>query len=661
MKRLFTSFQYLCICFLCAITQNVFAQEWKIVNESGDNIDMSTVRLTDYNDAYRLTANGDYYIVAPQGKHITSAKLTFLYLYDIAKTRSNSFSSDKKYVLSWKYGNVVNYMQQFNGNINQYTYEHVEDGHAIWNIIPATGGGYYIKNNKTNNYIYITGSGSSGTKLTSSTNQPSKTWSYAANSGFSTTNGDGDTRYLCYSKNSIYLSSSSSTNTKIYAYELSPDYPLEKGTYTATVYDTDGNSAGNYTLNGTTAKTTNLTGLNSDCVKFNISDLAENKFASIRVEVTLADGEVGGDPNVEVSTPMYTSTLRPGVNNNDVDTESQFVGIKVTPTKVTHAGSDVLSAIRREWNTLNTVLYVDMSEMNIISDADALLDDLKAAVAPNCLFFMPGSYKGSYDNTIVGGANGTAAGNITVVDQQPFFTPYVFSTGGNNAIYQRTGANGHVASQNTTLILPFDVPAAKKGDLTFYTLSDIGDKDEEAKVNTVAYLFTATEVTGDAVANTPYQVKKEGEGHYRIEAKNTTFRPTPEGGLVTAQNGSLTAYGNYTGVAVPQGEGILYFSQNYFWNSTTLTTSATIKILPYRVYYKTSSQTNDPKYSVLFLTDDPEDELSEDFGNQDITAIKAMQTEDAKTVWYNMNGQKLNGRPTLPGVYVMNGKKVLIK
>ena len=66
-------------------------------------------------------------------------------------------------------------------------------------------------------------------------------------------------------------------------------------------------------------------------------------------------------------------------------------------------------------------------------------------------------------------------------------------------------------------------------------------------------------------------------------------------------------------------------------------------------------------YSVLFLTDDPEDELSEDFGNQDITAIKAMQTEDAKTVWYNMNGQKLNGRPTLPGVYVMNGKKVLIK
>ena len=660
MKRLFTSFQYLCICFLCAITQNVFAQGWKIVNESGDDIDMSTVRLTDYNDAYRLTANGDYYIVAPQGKHITSAKLTFLYLYDIAKTKSNSFSSDKKYVLSWKYGNGVYYMQQWSGNINQFIYEHVESGEAIWNIIPATGGGYYIKNNKTNYYIYITGS-DSGTKLTSSSTQPSKTWSYTENNGFYTTNGDGQTRYLRYNSGKILLSSSS-TNKMVSAYELSPDYPLEKGTYTATVYNTDGTTADNYTLNSTTAEfkeLTNLTGLNSDCVKFNISDLAENKFASIRVEVTLADGEVGGNPDVEKSSSVYTSTLTPDAPNGDA---TPYFGIEVTPIKYNHTTNEITAAINQVCNNdLSHVLYVDMSKMNSFSDAETLLGTLKSSAAPNCLFFMPSSYKGSHDNTIVGGANGTAAGDITVVDQQPFFTPYVFSTGGNNAIYERTGVNGHVTSQNTTLILPFDVPVANKGDLKFYTLSQIGDEDEEAKVNTVAYLFTATEVTGDAVANTPYQVKKEGEGPYTILANNTTFRPTPEGGLVTAQNGSLTAYGNYTGVAVPKGEGILYFSQNYFWNSTTLTSSATIKILPYRVYYKTSSQTNDSKYSVLFLTDDPEDELSEDFGNQDITAIKAMQTEGAKTVWYNMNGQKLNGRPTLPGVYVMNGKKVLIK
>ena len=652
MKRFFTSFQYLCICFLCAITQNVFAQEWTLTDENGGIVSNQSTKLEDDNhdytlDAYTLSANGDYYVEAPAGKHITG--ITF-YDREGKPTYTQIIgapANGQKVVVSYNAQKFVFITSSSAGTA-------IHEAQAAEFIVETNGDGkYYFKSTGNGKYLGVT---SGRTALTVYSSKPSKAWMKTSDNKWYVYESWNDPAYLVYYQNEITAKYSTS-NTYVKARIVNPfwtrTFPFEQGSYTATV---DGNS---YTLNSnnTTANHT----INSNYVKFNISNLAAGKTATF--SVTLEDGDipVSENPEVVVSTPMYTSTLRPGVNNNNVDTESQFVGIKVTPTKVTHAGSDVLSAIESKCNTLNTVLYVDMSEMNIISDADALLDNLKAAAAPNCLFFMPSSYKGSHDNTIVGGANGTAAGNITVVDQQPFFTPYVFSTGGNNAIYQRTGVNEHVTSQNTTLILPFDVPVANKGGLKFYTLSQIGDEDKEAKVNTVAYLFEATEVTGDAVANTPYQVKKEGEGHYRIEANNTTFRPTPEGGLVTAQNGSLTAYGNYTGVAVPQGEGILYFSQNYFWNSTTLTTSATIKILPYRVYYKTSSQTNDSKYSVLFLTDDPEDELSEDFGNQDITAIKAMQTEGAKTVWYNMNGQKLNGRPTLPGVYVMNGKKVLIK
>ena len=654
MKRLFTSFQYLCICLLCAITQNVFAQEWTLTDENGGIVSNQSTKLEDDNhdytlDAYTLSANGDYYVEAPAGKHITG--ITF-YDREGKPTYTQIIGAPaigQKFVISYNGQKFVYLTTNSAGTASH-------EAQAEEFVLESAGTNrYHIKATSNNRYLY-----SSGTAWAVSSQKPSYYWTNNNNQWSYYRGGSYDPAFIIWdSKNPrITTHYKDPSNSNGYIRIVNPfwtrTFPFEKGSYTATV---EGSSYQVSNSNSSVSHTTN-----SNYLKFNISDLAAGKTATF--SVTLADGDVpvSENPEVVVSTPMYTSTLRPGVNDNNVDTQSQFVGIKVTPTKVTHAGSDVLSAIENKWNTLNTVLYVDMSEMNIISDADALLGTLKSSAAPNCLFFMPSSYKGSHDNTIVGGANGTAAGNITVVDQQPFFTPYVFSTGGNNAIYQRTGANGHVASQNTTLILPFDVPAAKKGDLTFYTLSDIGDKDEEAKVNTVAYLFTATEVTGDAVANTPYQVKKEGEGHYRIEAKNTTFRPTPEGGLVTAQNGSLTAYGNYTGVAVPKEEGILYFSQNYFWNSTTLTTIAThIKILPYRVYYKTSSQTNDPKYSVLFLTDDPEDELSEDFGNQDITAIKAMQTEGAKTVWYNMNGQKLNGRPTLPGVYVMNGKKVLIK
>ena len=57
-----------------------------------------------------------------------------------------------------------------------------------------------------------------------------------------------------------------------------------------------------------------------------------------------------------------------------------------------------------------------------------------------------------------------------------------------------------------------------------------------------------------------------------------------------------------------------------------------------------------------------EDPLAEDFGDQDITAVKGIENAaDIEGDWYNMNGQKLNGRPNTSGIYVVNGKKVVIK
>jgi hypothetical protein len=57
-----------------------------------------------------------------------------------------------------------------------------------------------------------------------------------------------------------------------------------------------------------------------------------------------------------------------------------------------------------------------------------------------------------------------------------------------------------------------------------------------------------------------------------------------------------------------------------------------------------------------------EEPLAEDFGDQDITGVKGIENADAvEGNWYNMNGQKLNGRPTSSGIYVVNGKKVVIK
>ena len=44
------------------------------------------------------------------------------------------------------------------------------------------------------------------------------------------------------------------------------------------------------------------------------------------------------------------------------------------------------------------------------------------------------------------------------------------------------------------------------------------------------------------------------------------------------------------------------------------------------------------------------------------SAIESINAENvASTIWYNLAGQKLNGKPSVPGIYINGGKKVLVK
>ena len=62
------------------------------------------------------------------------------------------------------------------------------------------------------------------------------------------------------------------------------------------------------------------------------------------------------------------------------------------------------------------------------------------------------------------------------------------------------------------------------------------------------------------------------------------------------------------------------------------------------------------KFTFIFA-----DEIEEEEGT--VTAIEEIANVigTADEVWYNLNGQKLNGRPTKSGLYIMNGHKVVVK
>ena len=50
-------------------------------------------------------------------------------------------------------------------------------------------------------------------------------------------------------------------------------------------------------------------------------------------------------------------------------------------------------------------------------------------------------------------------------------------------------------------------------------------------------------------------------------------------------------------------------------------------------------------------------------GGEGTTGIDAslVNSEEVNSVWYDLNGRRLQGKPSLKGVYIKNGKKVVVK
>ena len=450
------------------------------------------------------------------------------------------------------------------------------------------------------------------------------------------------------------------------------------------------------------------------CIMTDEGKALNNHIAYTFYDAKLQGVELEEEPVITV-TPLYTSSLKRNnvkvakynsaldknvsvADDSNLDEQHTFYGIKVnakvkdnpdltasgylTSTQICDAIKDAMGEQDGfyENDVMRSILYVDMSELKSISvDADTW-KELMLGTADNCLYFMPSNFSTSQSmlggGIIAGGANGIALTDIIVIDQQPFFTPYNFRTSTHVANYVRKQTYTNNPVQHSTLVLPFTLKLNDNGNLkptsdsentnlTFYNLGSTHPTGSAGNIDAIPVS------TGEATANIPYHIKSavtQETTAFEINTLGATFVQTPlSNGShdLTSPNSDLTAHGSFNGVEKSTQEGILYFSKEHFLNSANLTSASTIKILPYRAYYTTSTPTpsNVAKFSVLFLDNDndtsEESLVSEDGGF--IDAINNVENENAKMVWYNMNGQKMNSQPTLPGVYVVNGKKVLIK
>ena len=225
------------------------------------------------------------------------------------------------------------------------------------------------------------------------------------------------------------------------------------------------------------------------------------------------------------------------------------------------------------------------------------------------------------------------------------------------------------AGKPSTVCLPFAY-TKKTGDGSFYAFSGIEKVGSE-------YIATMTEPgTSTLTANTPYLYKAKTTGAtdfsdtYAIPA-SITAGTTASGdwkfvGTYTTQTWDVAPTGIYGFSAKDATGGI---SQGEF-----VKVGAYVRVKPMRCYLMYKDGAAD--YSAARGFSDVPNTLSEPLpekitvrfidANGEVTGIGSLNTQTGEVsfdskIWYTLDGVRLNAQPTQKGIYVNNGKKVVVK
>ena len=254
-----------------------------------------------------------------------------------------------------------------------------------------------------------------------------------------------------------------------------------------------------------------------------------------------------------------------------------------------------------------------------------------------------------------------------------------FATG--NYEYQRTFKCGTAA----TLCLPFAVASGQISPYgKVYTFDGV-DKTTEPKWTVVMREDDPSKrVTTDLVANTPYLfVPYILDGKSKGDAMPITFT----GEVTTAENAGYESWiegagaywtfqGVYYNLAWNEGDANLgkiygFAAQSYDGGSYTVSPGDFVKamagasIKPFRAFLQyTPAPSNAPHRAGA-------DELPSSMTvrlidtNGEVTAIGNLDTRtgeiDFGNSWFTLDGRKLEAKPTQKGLFIYNGKKVIIK
>lgn len=423
----------------------------------------------------------------------------------------------------------------------------------------------------------------------------------------------------------------------------------------------------------------------------------------------------------------------------DVNSNSIFYNVKVTATDGSGAAGysstdviyDGITKILTEThkddfnnnipeNTdYKQILNLDFSQLkgiyHVATEHHSSLEDFLNAYAPNCLIFVPEGSSGNSNNVAYKMASGgyRAANNIVLTDKHPFYSPYDIQVDAANYVkYERQiSKSGYNPVECASIILPFAInleqAATGASSFTLHTMQndnaitttgdkpwayfpDLGDGATTSEPNK-PYLLQVTSNTSEngsfVIIQNGARIAKTTKGNtvngmkyiYPGTTSTGTFAEGNEGGNTY----QFTSYGTLSGIEIAKENGIFYFAQGRFLNSSTLASSvSTVKILPFRSFYTTSPSNNPAKFSTLDII------FGEGMGDEPDAIRDLKQVADlgvkaghgtltiASKIDNNVRVNGVNGvarynidmkagevkTVNVPaGIYVVNGVKIIVK
>ncbi len=215
------------------------------------------------------------------------------------------------------------------------------------------------------------------------------------------------------------------------------------------------------------------------------------------------------------------------------------------------------------------------------------------------------------------------------------------------------------AEEWNTIILPFKTNARKISAAFGYAIINVVDPDNTSTGNVQFKL----QMKGDIPANTPIAIKTDADIaagaliNFGNIAGEKIVKPASKKVEVNAGAGHKFV-GVYETVKIDKNTPNYHFLVNGGWKHIGASSTRSFNIVPFNCYL---DQSNASAARELIFTFEEIDGTT--------TAIKAVEADvmenssvnNVKEGWYTLQGVKLDSAPTEKGIYIFNGKKVMVK